>query len=215
MARNPSPYKRMPGKGSQLLIPPPYVYLLAIFCPLVLLVRNQVRLWEGSDHVLNVTNTGSTEQYKRFYFKEIQAIVLRRTPDWTAWNGVFATLMTIFAFISGASDDIAARVASGIPASVFLVALISNIILGRTCSVHIKTAIQTEQLFSLDRMRPALKTINRITARIMEIQGDSAPAAPENTQIKEGSELERAPTPQSGEAEAGFDVRAAQGFVPS
>src|SRR3954468_18478999 len=150
MARQPSQYKRMPGKGSQLLIPAPYVYLLAIICPLVLLVRNQVRLWEGADHVLNVTNTGSTEQYKRFYFNEIQAVVLRRTPEWAVWNGVFATLMVMFGFFSGFANDIAARVGLGIPASVFMVALIANAILGRTCVVHIRTAVQTEQLFSLD-----------------------------------------------------------------
>ena len=39
-------------------------------------------LWLGADHVMQLSSTGYTESYRRFYFRDIQAIFLvRRDPQ--------------------------------------------------------------------------------------------------------------------------------------
>src|SRR5947208_5263032 len=43
-------------------------------------------LWLGADHLLCVDSTGYTETYKRFYFRDIQAITICRTARRKVWN---------------------------------------------------------------------------------------------------------------------------------
>src|SRR3990172_8730879 len=54
-------YKRLPGRRR------------ASFA----FVRNS--LWLGEDHLLHVMNRGYTEEYKRFYYRDIQAVLVRQT----------------------------------------------------------------------------------------------------------------------------------------
>jgi hypothetical protein len=198
MARKPNPYKRLPGNGSQLMIPAPYIYLIALICPLVLFLRSRVRLWQASDHVLNVTYSNYTEQYKRFYFNEIQSITLRRTKEGMIWNLVFGTLTAIFGFGWAVSGELAAQIIFGILTGVFGTALLANAILGPTCVCHVKTAVHNEPLFSLNRVRPALKAIGRIQTQIAAAQ--PRPATAEQVPCPSGSASgsEPAPEPEPG-----------------
>src|SRR5690348_13741725 len=46
---------------------------------LVTLLNTRASLWIARDHLLNVDSTRLTEEYKRFYFHDIQSITLQRT----------------------------------------------------------------------------------------------------------------------------------------
>ena len=59
MADAPAIYKKLPGVGSGALA--------------------RHRLWEGPDHLLVVTSWPSGEGYRRFFFRDIQAVVIRQT----------------------------------------------------------------------------------------------------------------------------------------
>ncbi|HEO70151.1 MAG TPA: hypothetical protein ENN80_02735 [Candidatus Hydrogenedentes bacterium] len=48
---------------------------------------NTYRLYLGSDHVLHVAASGYSERSKRFYFKDIQAMVITKTRS-ALWIGV-------------------------------------------------------------------------------------------------------------------------------
>ena len=43
-------------------------------------------LWLGADHILSVNSARFSEEYKRYYFKDIQAIVVRQTSGATAMS---------------------------------------------------------------------------------------------------------------------------------
>ena len=45
-------------------------------------------LWLGRDHLLCVDSSGYTETYKRFYFRDIQAVTIVATKRRTVFNGV-------------------------------------------------------------------------------------------------------------------------------
>src|SRR5690242_8964250 len=57
---SPSSYTRMPGQFRG--------------------VFRRFSLWMGDDHLLLVDSTRFSESYKRFYLRDIQSIIVRRTP---------------------------------------------------------------------------------------------------------------------------------------
>ena len=45
-------------------------------------------IWQGADHLITAETTMASEEYRRFYYRDIQAIVIRKT----AWHHVFSLL---------------------------------------------------------------------------------------------------------------------------
>jgi hypothetical protein len=134
-------------------------------------------LWLGKDHLLCIDTTGYTETYKRFYFRDIQAIVLRKTDRWKYWNLILGGITALFALIAltwGRSEVVAAWF-FGIVAGLFGLALVLNLAFGSTCVVFLRTAVQTEQLPSLSRLRRARKVLDRLRPLIAEAQGQLGP----------------------------------------
>jgi len=138
-------------------------------------------LWLGKDHLLSIDSTGYTEQYKRFYFRDIQAILFVASKRRAIWNWVLiiptvlclAWLAT--ALSSSRNRDAGAIIAAAISASIFTVPLLINNLLGPTCACHLRTAVQTEELPPLSRVRRARKILNRIRPLIAAAQGQLAP----------------------------------------
>ena len=117
-------------------------------------IRKSCRLWLGKDHILMLLITGYEEEIKRFYFSDVQAITVRRTLVGRVNNVVLLS----FAGLCG----IAASSTSGgfaafwvIIASIFGLFAIINTWQGPTCITELKTAVQVEELSSLNRVRTA------------------------------------------------------------
>src|SRR5438105_2031626 len=133
-------------------------------------------LWLGKDHLLGIDTTGYTETYKRFYFRDIQAIIIRRTNrlrNWSLGLGVPAGLFALFAAV--ASREVVVASILGTVAGLFLLAALLNVAAGPTCVCHLRTAVQTEELPSLNRLRRTRKVLNRLRPFIVEAQGQLAP----------------------------------------
>jgi hypothetical protein len=124
-------------------------------------------LWLGSDHLLSISSNRFAEQYKRFYFRDIQAFTILRTTRRRIWNFVFALLLLLFG-ASSAYDDSLWLWAFGI----VLFFLLLNNVLGPTCTVYIQTAVQTEELPSLSRVRRANDLLDRVRPLISAVQGE-------------------------------------------
>src|SRR5688500_10943387 len=71
-------YIRLPGRGR-----------------VVNLARSS--LWLGSDDLLLLTRMMGTEEYRRFSYRDIQAIITRRTPARMVWNLILLALATAVA----------------------------------------------------------------------------------------------------------------------
>ena len=52
-------------------------------------------LWLAEDHLLVVESTGYSEEYTRYYLKDIQAIISRRSSRGKALNAVSGSLAAI------------------------------------------------------------------------------------------------------------------------
>lgn len=144
-----SEYKKLPGKGKSLL--------------------GTSTLWVGNDHLLTAEASLATERYRRFYFKDIQAIVMRKT----AWGKTLNFLYGALLFICGII-----LLTLGMDSIYFLFAFIVffgillgiNLLQGPTCEVYVKTAVQTERLRALTRLKKYRKAMERIKSCIAQVQ---------------------------------------------
>jgi len=135
-------------------------------------------LWLGKDHLLCIDSTGYSETYKRFYFRDIQAVLLRKTGRGKIWNfvlGVPGGLMALFTSFAVAGGDVVTAWILGTVAALFLLALLLNLAAGPACACQLRTAVQTEELASLHRLRQTRKVLNRLRPLIVEAQGELAP----------------------------------------
>jgi hypothetical protein len=163
MAAEEREYRRLPGRG----------------------VRRQgiataarTRLWLARDHLLAVDYQWYSEDYKRFYFRDIQAVILRKTRTGRTINEVLTPLtcivlaLALSLTIAGGPDELAFGMFWWIIGAVLLAFLVANILLGPTCRCHLKTAVQTEELPSLRRLRRARKVLARVRPLIVAAQGE-------------------------------------------
>jgi len=155
MARPPKPYRRLPGSASNAM--------------------EHLRLYLAADHLLLVASTGFTESYKRFFFRDIQSIRLKRTSPGMIVSGVLGFFIAVFGLIGASVGGVAQIVMFSI-AGLILGLMALNIALGPTCVCEIQTAVQTRRIPPLGRLRRARKVIAQIKPLIESAQETVAPA---------------------------------------
>jgi hypothetical protein len=157
MPANKKEYKRLPGSGVRR----DGVAVVSV---------TRSKLYLGEDHLLSVDTIFYSETYRRFFFKDIQAITIRKTIGGMIANCIFAAFFGLLAtpafFVSGGE-----RIGWLIAAGIFLVLLLGNTLRGTTCICHIKTAVQSEQLPTLSRLPRARKVLARLQPLIAQAQG--------------------------------------------
>ncbi len=135
-------------------------------------------LWLGKDHLLVIDSNGFTETYKRFYFRDIQAITVHVTSRRAYWNWLLGIPAAVFALggipyvLLNPSAGTGAIITVSVIAAVFCLPLLVNNLFGPSCLSRIKTAVQTEDLPSLNRLRSTRTVLNRIRPLITQAQGE-------------------------------------------
>lgn len=148
-------YQRLPGWGTRRR---------------GLFAAGRCRIWLGRDHLLCSDYAWYKEDYKRFYFRDIQAIIIRKTVGGKIVNGILTGLaVPSLAAAIVLSDGF--RIFFFIIAAFFLLFLLINTLYGPTCVTRLRTAVQTEELPSLNRLWRARKVLARIRPIIAETQG--------------------------------------------
>ena len=161
-------YRKLPGTGHQL--------------------GSYTRLYRGMDHLLQVSSVMFSERYKRFYFRDIQAFIVIRTNAWLFLIGLLLLLALLLTGLAvGVGDSVGSVVLGSFAALLLVIALIVGL-RGPTCRCLVRTAVQTEKLPSLNRLRRAEKILAELAPLIAAAQG-TMPAAP-GSEIVEGQPLE-------------------------
>ena len=185
MARKARQYERLPGSGRSSAA-----------------VINAARhsLWLGPDHLLSVRNQGYSEDYKRFYYADIEAVVANRSTLWTfsLWLvGLVLGAAWLLALVGWLLnwESVGIVLMAGIGTFLAIVFL-ANLLQGPTCATYIRTAVQFERLHSLNRLRTVEKALRRLRPRIDAVQ-------------------EPLPPEEAADAYAEAELRAAEEPVPS
>lgn len=129
-------------------------------------------LWEGSDHLLAVSGTRFSEEYRRFYYRDIEAIIIQKCPR-SGSIGLYVASALVCA-IAGtiAATSVHAPLAWAI-AAVSFAFLLSRILLTfrYSCRCLLQTAVSRAELPSLYRTWTAAKAVERVRSRIADAQG--------------------------------------------
>ena len=142
----------------------------------VALTRTWCTLWLAEDHVLSVDNHVFSEDYKRFYFRDIQAIVMRKTRRGAVWNVVLSVFLALWLWLMFLERSNEGRIAWLIVVVIFMALLAINVLRGPTCSCQLITAVHQEMLPSLNRMKTAEKVLSILRQRIRSAQRNLAEA---------------------------------------
>src|SRR6266513_2095609 len=122
-------------------------------------------LWLGDDHLLAVESTGYSEEYTRYYLKDIQALIARRSTWGMVLNVIFGlvvviSLITVYVGYKGGLTP--ESISAGIFGGISLPILLRNLFRGPTCRCHIRSSVGIEELSALDRVRSVKKVLARL-----------------------------------------------------
>jgi hypothetical protein len=160
MVKKEKEYRRLPGKGFKK-------------GSLISLHRIRASLYAGKDHLLCVYNSVYEEEYRRYYYKDIQAFVLRKTPRRDIWALVFflPALYFLYLFVFG-DQETPWRIFYGSGLAFFSGLLAINLFRGTTADCYLQTATSREPLPTFGRLKNAKKSIAIIKPLILNAQGE-------------------------------------------
>ena len=129
-------------------------------------------LWEGADHILSVSGSRFNEEYRRFYYRDIQVIIVERRARAGSWGwwGVFLILLIIAGFSIPQNDPRYSWAALGLLSIIVFIRL--DLAFRRSCRCSIQTAVSREPLPSIIRRKDAEAVVNRLRTRIAAEQGE-------------------------------------------
>jgi hypothetical protein len=147
------PYRKIPGSRQGLLL--------------------GASMWLGDNHILAVKNQRFSEEYRRYYLNDIQALVMRATPKFafSVYVVLGLAVSVIAAFIVTFTRF--ARFYNDILVVIFLfLVYMAWIAFFRSCECHIVTAVGLDELPALHRIDAAKKAFALIAERVREVQGE-------------------------------------------
>jgi len=127
-------------------------------------------LWQGADHLLHIFSRFGFEDYKRFYLSDIQAVIARKTIVGKVHNIILGGLLSIFSLPTLILEGSWFIFCVFMTAMIFGLLLI-NMYLGPTCQTTLMTAVQTEKLQSLHRLKAAFRIMDGLGLDIQQVQG--------------------------------------------
>ena len=129
-------------------------------------------LWEGADHILSVSGTRFNEEYRRFYYRDIQALLLekRARSGSIGWWIILLAILVVSLIATVAKDPPYSWIALVVSSLLLVIRL--DLTFRRSCRCTLQTAVSREQLPSLIRRTPAQAAIARLQSRISAEQGD-------------------------------------------
>jgi hypothetical protein len=180
-------------------------------------------LWLGEDHLLAVESTGYSEEYTRFYLKDIQAIITRRTAFGKVLNAILGIVVAI-SFGSACAGYNAGFTPESITAGIFGIIILPflfwNLFRGPTCRCHVRVPLGIEELPALDRIKSVHRVLARLRPLIGQLQGEISrseiaeltSAAKNATLVASPAALAAKPVPLAQHASAGTAATYRGGF---
>ncbi len=171
-------------------------------------------LWLGEEWLLLVDSHLLRDEYRRFYFRDIQALQMRRTARGLIYNlglGALAGFSALIAALAS-SGNRGGRLFWAVVAVGAFIALVVNLLRGPTCRCVLQTATSRLPLRSLSRVKAAQRAFARLRERIAAAQGGLLP--PEEAVERLNQHLAGAARQLTASRLAGSPIPAAAGPPP-
>jgi hypothetical protein len=145
------------------------------------------RIWLGEDHLLEVHSTGFTEHYRRYFLRDIRAVVVAPTREGMWWAIGAGTVLLLcggaaagFYFFGASRGLEAERIAMWVFGGMFafgallgLAVLLQQLVLGPSCACYIETSAGRRRLGAPCRLRPADRFLAELAPIITAAQAGS------------------------------------------
>lgn len=128
-------------------------------------------VWRGPDHLLLVKSLRFREEYRRFYFKDVQAIAVAKAPRFHISARLIPALFALLiasAFVPRLTFSVWPWV---LGAGVLLLAAWVVVASQFSCRCRIYTAVSSEELPSVSRSWTARRFLARVEPLISAVQG--------------------------------------------
>jgi hypothetical protein len=138
---------------------------------------NVSSVWAGPDHLLLVRGSRFREEYKRFYYRDVQAIGVARAPRFhiSTRSGLIAYLVLLAGLISLMVRGYIGTVSNALgglgAVALVLVAVWVFISAAQSCRCRIYTAVSADELPSVYRMWTARRFLQAVEPLIAQTQG--------------------------------------------
>lgn len=160
-------YRRLPGRGRR-----------TTGRGFLDLTMPKSSVWTGDDHLLVVDDAGYFERYRRFYFRDVQAILVRRTRGWAVGLVVFG-LLSALPIAGSLVTESWASYSLGVVGALLTLVFLVHASRGPTCRVTLKTAVHVEEIAAWKRLRAARKGIALLRPHLLAAQAAAeAPPGP-------------------------------------
>jgi hypothetical protein len=137
---------------------------------------NVSSVWAGPDHLLLVRGSRFREEYKRFYYRDVQAIAVARAPRFhiSTRSGSIAYIVVLASFLTvvrGYNGPVEYELAGLGLVTLALAGLWIAISATQSCRCRIYTAVSSDELPSVYRIRTARKFLAAVEPSIAQTQG--------------------------------------------
>jgi len=139
------------------------------------------QLWLASDHLLLLSNSRFSEDYKRFSFADIQAIAVTQLPSQIVLQMVMILAALAWMSLWFAVDSKFAKWAFEISGAIGLLWPIADIARGPRCRCFLRTRVSGELLEPVSRIKTANNFLTLIRPVIESAQGVLAPETVETS----------------------------------
>jgi len=150
-------YTKLPGKGTRR-------------GSFIGVTSTTSHLWLGEDHLLLVDSNGYQESYKRFAFQDIQSLVITKTNAREIKHAIFLGLAAVLLICAVLINHMVGWILIGPCIGIFLILSLMNGLRGPTCRSSITTAVQTDELASLNRIPRTQKILTQLQPLILAAQ---------------------------------------------
>ena len=141
------PYRKLPGSSGLFL---------------------RKRLWLGPDHILLVTSNVLAQEYRRFYFNDIEALVIAEIENPARFYGA---LLSVIAIVLTLGLAVAGHVVTSVLCGLLAMGLGVFTLTRPSVRCALKTRVSREALPSLKRPETARRVIAMLKSEIEKVQG--------------------------------------------
>jgi len=135
------------------------------------------QLWLAPDHILLLTSSRFTEEYKRFSITDIQAIVVTEVPSNVALQAVMIVAALAWMGLWFAVDSRFAKWFFEVTGALALLWSVFDIARGPRCRSYLQTRVSRELLEPVNRIKTARRVLATLRPMIEAVQGVLAPSS--------------------------------------
>lgn len=127
-------------------------------------------LYDGGDHLLQVTSLRVQHEYQRFPYAEIRAITVTEAPLWTTGRVVRLLVFTLLLLLAMLPANVGARIVLGVIPAVLLILQVWSLAQGRRCVARLISLSGEWPLRGLGTMRAVAEAVPQILERVQAAQ---------------------------------------------